>query len=465
MVIGTLPKTVTASSSIESSKNRKYISDNTVTPANIILRNVMNYDITSEVWKGCLFFGMSQLVAKWDKSYVFSDEELASLIELQESINSPKSAVQSPPKPVAEVDEELCVNIGLPAGGLTTFDEWYHWHDQLLSSGNNNDDHFDFSLLNQQLNDVTTLKSQVESLVHRCNQLGEDHSNVKSKSQAMQAMWEGLLNQGSTFEQFAEKIEERLGIFTQFGRLEEALKVADPMNDPLKDEYQKALDLAIDNTLLIMMKPEYKEAQVNAFRYKQLINSAFGAVKTLFDRRMTELNMICREQDSPVNHTELLERYEATGKQLRPLLVLLEKAIAADNQLAHTRHDCMSKFLATRYNLAKRSRQAGTVEEAISQDQAKGVMEGAFEMLQEERRLFREYFGQDPAHQRHLDYFGEQALVPISERLRSAIDKKSPEELQAFTQWLQVMKTEGLCSHGLRLLDLTLQYCQQRLAP
>lgn len=406
---------------------------------------------------------MSHLVAKWDRSYVFSDEELASFIELQDSINnSPVNLVSPAQSDEDKVDHDQCAALGLPSGGLATFTEWYHWQDQTLDD--HPDELMDFNFLKQQLEDVSDLQGKVESLVKRCHRLAADHSDVKTRSQAMQAMWEGLLTQRSTFEHFAERIEERLTAFTQYSRLEEALRIADPMSDPLKEDFQLALDQAISNTLLIMMKPEYREAQVNAFRYKQLINGAFGGVKTLFDRSMTELNLICREQDSPVNHRELLERYEATAQRLRPLLNLLQKAITIDNQLAHTLHDCMSKFLATRYNLAKRSRQAATVEEAISEEAAQRLLEGAFEMLGEEARLFRVFFGEDPVHQRHLDYFCEQALLPVSERLRAIIDSQSPERLKQYTQWLQTLKTTGLCAHGLRLLDLTLQYCQQKLA-
>jgi len=375
---------------------------------------------------------MSQLVAKWDRSYQFTDEELAAFIDVQNNLGRGMTAKKLTELEESLIDHELCQQLNLPVGGLVNFSEWTFCQDR--------DESYHFMIpaeLKANYKRISLLNSSLQSLMLNTQKLREGHEEVKGRAEGMQQLWEDLLNQRATFERFAEKIEERLGAFTQFGRLEEELRIADPMIDILKDGFQTALRTVIGNALIILEKPGYKEAQVNMFRYKQLLNSAFGAFKTLFDRRMTELNLLCREQDSSIDYAGLLEMYKNIAVTVRPLLESLENAMVLDNQLAHLLHECMSKFLAARFNLAKRGRRPSTVEETFDTNDAKHVFMASIEMLHEEQELFRLYFGCNPMHQRHFEYFCEQVLIPLLQSLRQLIDAQTEGQKVEFKSWLE----------------------------
>jgi hypothetical protein len=132
-----------------------------------------------------------------------------------------------------------------------------------------------------------------------------------------------------------------------------------------------------------------------------------------------------------------------------------------DNYLFQVLHDCMSKFLATRFNLAKRRRQSTAVEEGIG---AKRTLLGAIALLQDEGVLFEQYFGKSPAHQRHYNYFCEQALIPIIEQLKAQIDAVPESDLGGFIVYLDSIDKTALPTNGDRLLDLVLEYSKHKVS-
>ncbi len=340
---------------------------------------------------------MSQLVAKWGEGYRFTDEELASLMDIQESLNEPFRAKSIDP----EVTKQYTVR---------------NYHDWAPQRPKQKREHFNvpegIKTLFRLSDDIKQLNSLIMTLQASLTSLKKDHEIVKSKAVLMQDLWDGLLNQRSVFETFADQLEERLAPYLDADRLQDSLRIEDPMEAPLTAHFQDALQSAIRNAHLIMSKPEYKEYTIYAFKYKQLLLAAFSGFKTMFDRKMTELNLLCREQDSPIDSSIVNSRYEEEGMKLKPLLSLLQDSVGLDANLAQMLHDCLSKYLATRYNLAKRSRN-------LSISNPESVLQDAFNSFDFESDLMKQFFGETLSHQRHLEYFCDQLLLVLQERIKT----------------------------------------------
>lgn len=161
--------------------------------------------------------------------------------------------------------------------------------------------------------------------------------------------------------------------------------------------------------------------------------AGLGACKTLFDRRMAELILAGREQSSPIDWQELSQRYHQTSNDLHNIMILINEASKVDNAYAQMLHDCLSRYLASRYELAKRSR---FVVEIGSLEAPQLILAGCIELLAEEKTLFEHTFGGSEDLQRHYQYFGEQLIKVIGAKLKGYIDAISPEDRSSFSTWL-----------------------------
>lgn len=396
---------------------------------------------------------MSQLVARWDNSYRLDDGELASLLDLQSAIN----ATFLPVVGAGGDGEEEADS----PDRLHHYADWFHRGGRGAAQPARHDT--PFAELQQQSATMDRLRASLSGLLASTGELKGAHEQVKGKSILMQSLWEGLLQQQTTFVTFAERIEARLGLFTDYDRLEGALRVGDPLEDPLQPPFVAALGQCIGHTRELAGKPEYKEGAVHLFRYKSLLGGALSAVKTLYDRRMAELILAGKEQASPVDHRELSERYGLVAGELRPLLVAVKAAGPLDGSYGQLLHDMLSRYLGSRYELSKRSRtllEPGTVEAPQK------LLASAIELLTDERDLFDAFFGLSPDLQRHYDYFCEQVLLGVVERLRLLVDATDARAIRAWIggQRGSVWRGTLLPPFGDRLLDLVEQYCSSKTA-
>lgn len=203
---------------------------------------------------------MNQVIAKWEQSYHFEDEELADLLDLQSSLTTALSPIAKKTEThPAEADEtRATINsyMDLACAEELTKTNPAHQEPGAL----------------QNLRKVALMASanhdRLESLLLLLGELREAHLQVRSLSASMQSVWDGILSQQVTFEELASRIESKLEVFTSgFAKIEANLNISDPLMDPLKPEFQEALQQAMLNYQLVGSKPDYKEASIHLFRY------------------------------------------------------------------------------------------------------------------------------------------------------------------------------------------------------
>lgn len=330
---------------------------------------------------------------------------------------------------------------------LNSYSEWCH-----IKSNNCDKSSPSNPILRKTLNYKNGLVS-FESIILQLNDntknLCQNHNDVREKSKDMRQLWDHLIEQQGNFEVFAEKIEERLGVFNEIAKIESKLKINDPTIDLINPDFQSALKQAVQNTRLIQAKTDYKEFQVNFFRYKQILNTAFTAIKTAFNRHLTELNVYCREQDSPIQLEDLNQRYYSVSSIMVVLISILSDAVTIDNNFAQILHECMSKYLATRFNLSKRSMFPATIEEMSA------CVDIAFNWLETEQAMFSAFFGDIKTHERHYIYFCEQALESVTERLELML--KNIEEEQVSSIRSSLAKWESNSLFGAEILRIKIK--------
>ena len=207
---------------------------------------------------------MNQVIAKWEQSYRFEDEELADLLDLQSSLTSSLLPIpNSEPLAVKPGDTDCAV--------INSYMD-LACAEELTKANPGDQEPEALQNLRKVALMATSNYDRLESLLLLIGELREAHLQVRSLSASMQSVWDGILSQQVTFEELASRIESRLEVFTSgFAKIEAILTISDPLVDPLKPEFQESLQQAMLNYKLIGSKPDYKDASIHLFRYTSFL--------------------------------------------------------------------------------------------------------------------------------------------------------------------------------------------------
>jgi hypothetical protein len=130
---------------------------------------------------------MSKLVALWDKSYQFDDDELAAFAAINNDLARPFL-------PDPDYEEQ-------PVGRDETFGDWY----MQLARDPTDSGHqpnsitpemlAEYKELSSSYQSAVQLRANLDALMELTRNLSESLELVKAKSNGMKSLWEGLLTQ------------------------------------------------------------------------------------------------------------------------------------------------------------------------------------------------------------------------------------------------------------------------------
>lgn len=216
--------------------------------------------------------------------------------------------------------------------------------------------------------------------------------------------------------------------------------------------------LLLDHVMYLSANPECtKEAGIHLLRYKQLVATTISKLKSTFDQNHAAIQ---QEQKIISDQTETDQKWKAFVADNRYIVKLIKETSHMIEGYGQTFHDCLSRYLASRFELVvKRFRPfPGATPPPSSLEQASEKFKSALDMLQQDVFLFDELFQTTPDVQRHLDYYLQQALIPLGEGLNFVNDGLSLEERNCLKEHLASLVLDAaiqvkLCQIALKSLE------------